>query len=195
VDKTCSRCKKDLPATTEHFHRNAKSADGLNYYCKTCVSGYYGHKPNRKAREGYKICARCEQELPATDEHFGRNKRCSDGLHYWCKSCRTAYRISDERAKDKVRARATRQKQRWDAILHYSSSDPKCSCCGERTPEFLAIDHINGGGTQHRKEVPANKFYRWLRDNNWPEGYRVLCHNCNSSYGYYGYCPHQQETT
>jgi hypothetical protein len=34
--------------------------------------------------------------------------------------------------------------------------------------------------------------YVWLRDNGWPEGYRVLCHNCNSARGLYGYCPHER---
>jgi 5-methylcytosine-specific restriction endonuclease McrA len=33
--KTCSRCKAELPATTEFFHRKASSRDGLGY-CKSC---------------------------------------------------------------------------------------------------------------------------------------------------------------
>jgi hypothetical protein len=141
-----------------------------------------------------KWCASCKDFHPATTEYFGSNKRKADGLHYYCLESRRQNRTGEHQL-NRVTAKKTRQRQRWDAIMRYSNGDPKCSCCGERTPEFLVIDHINGGGTQHRKEVPANKFYRWLRDNNWPEGYRVLCHNCNSSYGYYGYCPHQQETT
>jgi hypothetical protein len=32
--------------------------------------------------------------------------------------------------------------------------------------------------------------YAYLIRNNFPEGYRVLCHNCNQSLGYFGYCPH-----
>ena len=34
--KTCTGCKKVLPATPEHFHRNRKAADGLQWQCKTC---------------------------------------------------------------------------------------------------------------------------------------------------------------
>jgi hypothetical protein len=34
----------------------------------------------------------------------------------------------------------------------------------------------------------------WLARQGYPPGYRVLCHNCNSAYGYYGHCPHQQAT-
>ena len=34
------------------------------------------------------------------------------------------------------------------------------------------------------------QFYRWLKKNKYPKAFRVLCHNCNVSYGLYGYCPH-----
>jgi hypothetical protein len=35
------------------------------------------------------------------------------------------------------------------------------------------------------------RFYSWLRRNNYPEGYQVLCFNCNIAKGLYGVCPHQ----
>lgn len=30
----------------------------------------------------------------------------------------------------------------------------------------------------------------WLIHNRFPEGFRVLCFNCNNSLGMHGYCPH-----
>lgn len=84
-----------------------------------------------------------------------------------------------------------RSKQiRIDVINHYGG---KCACCSESILEFLSIDHIDGGGKKHRKEIGGggNTFYRWLIRNNFPEGFRVLCNNCNMSIGFYGYCPHQ----
>lgn len=30
-----------------------------------------------------------------------------------------------------------------------------------------------------------------LKRNKFPKGYRILCHNCNLSKSFYGYCPHQ----
>jgi hypothetical protein len=72
----------------------------------------------------------------------------------------------------------------------------KCQCCDEPNIEFLAIDHINGNGKQHRiknKITGGTKFYQWLKANNFPEGFRVLCHNCNLSKGFYGYCPHSRD--
>ena len=41
----------------------------------------------------------------------------------------------------------------------------------------LSIDHINSDGASHRKEV-GNGMYRWLLKNNFPEGFQVLCMNC-----------------
>lgn len=32
--------------------------------------------------------------------------------------------------------------------------------------------------------------FQWLSKHGLPTGFRVLCHNCNSAHGYYGYCPH-----
>jgi len=65
----------------------------------------------------------------------------------------------------------------------------KCDCCGETHIEFLVIDHIDGGGRQHRKSL-GSYIYKWLRDQGYPAGFRVLCHNCNCAFAYYGSCPH-----
>jgi hypothetical protein len=81
-----------------------------------------------------------------------------------------------------------RLSQRKKCLDHYGN---KCSCCDETTPEFLGIDHIDGGGRQHRKQIKNTSIYSWLIKNNFPDGYRILCHNCNLSIGFYGYCPHQ----
>lgn len=77
-------------------------------------------------------------------------------------------------------------------ILDHYGNICVCPGCGETRFEFLSIDHINGGGTKHRKEI-GKLLYRWLIDNNFPEGFQILCMNCNSSKGYYGYCPHEKE--
>jgi hypothetical protein len=61
---------------------------------------------------------------------------------------------------------------------------------------FLTIDHINGGGEKHRKELKLNagtQFYRWLRNNGYPEGYQVMCYNCNCGKAKNGnVCPHKE---
>lgn len=81
-------------------------------------------------------------------------------------------------------------KARFEAIMHYGG---KCACCGESTYEFLCLDHSNGGGNQHRKEVKASALPAWLRRNGYPDGFRVLCHNCNFATTGGKTCPHQEE--
>lgn len=90
------------------------------------------------------------------------------------------------------------KEQRYDVLSHYSITNyPQCECCGEATYEFLVLDHKYGGGTKHRKENSYGqngvKMYNWAIKNNYPEIFRVLCDNCNASYGRYGYCPHQRK--
>jgi hypothetical protein len=80
---------------------------------------------------------------------------------------------------------------RLEVLSHYGGV---CGCCGEAEIRFLSIDHINGGGRAHREAMPGIRgasFYRWLRGQGFPTGYRVLCHNCNCAIGFYGECPHQ----
>jgi hypothetical protein len=70
----------------------------------------------------------------------------------------------------------------------------KCACCGETENAFLCIDHINGGGKQHAKEIggAGSVMYRWLVKNNFPPGFRVLCFNCNNAISLHGRCPHEK---
>ncbi len=88
-------------------------------------------------------------------------------------------------ARNRERNRLTRH----TVIANYGG---KCACCSETTIEFLVVDHINGGGNVERKTLSPNGVYRkLLKADCVLEGYRILCHNCNSAYAYYGYCPHQ----
>ena len=87
-------------------------------------------------------------------------------------------------------------KRRLTILAYYSNGDIKCECCEERFLEFLSIDHINGGGTAQRRLLGTRDTYVILQKikndtGQYPEGFRVLCHNCNQSYGFYGYCPHK----
>ena len=79
---------------------------------------------------------------------------------------------------------------------------PVCACCGDSHFEFMSIDHIEGGGAAHRRELRRGdgqsgggglRLYLWLKRNNYPKGFRVLCRNCNCTFGELGYCPHERE--
>lgn len=86
------------------------------------------------------------------------------------------------------RERARRQRGQREAIEHYGG---KCYCCGEQTLIFLALDHIHGGGSQHRKMLGSDRPAAWAKRNGWPPIFRVACHNCNfGAYLNEGFCPH-----
>lgn len=55
----------------------------------------------------------------------------------------------------------------WDNGCPFNCSDMRC----------LSIDHIKGGGTQHSKTIKTN-LYKWLKGNDYPNGFQVLCMNC-----------------
>ncbi len=110
------------------------------------------------------------------------------------------YAKSDKAYRERHPGRAAEQvrryraKCRFEVIKHYSNGEMRCACCGESHYEFLGVDHINGGGSAMRKALGHGNITRWLYARGFPEGYRILCHNCNMSIGFYGYCPHEKET-
>ena len=87
-----------------------------------------------------------------------------------------------------------RKEYKTEVVNHYTNNTNDCSCCGETNFEFLCVDHINGDGGKQRKKMGSGgsgvQFYLWLMKNNFPDGYRILCYNCNCSLGFLGYCPH-----
>ena len=135
-----------------------------------------------------------------------RLKRIEDGLCIYCsdkavqsnkceKCLGTSKAQTAKWAKanpDKVYAAQKRANRRLKEEV-FAAYGNACVCCGETTFEFLSIDHINGGGTKHRKELAAQNTdtYTWLRKNKWPEGFRILCFNCHMAISFSGYCPHK----
>ena len=72
-----------------------------------------------------------------------------------------------------------RHKIRVDILTHYGNGKLACVKCGENNIFCLSLDHINGGGTKHRREIGgAVKLYPLLRRQGYPDGYQTLCMNC-----------------
>lgn len=71
----------------------------------------------------------------------------------------------------------------------------KCKCCGETETAFLTLDHIGGGGSEHRRSFEGNhvrKMRQELKAGGWPtDKYRLLCMNCNFATKHGKTCPHQ----
>lgn len=76
-----------------------------------------------------------------------------------------------------------RQKEKLQVLTHYSTgSVPQCAKCGIEDIDVLCIDHIQGFGKRHRKKILLEErmhLYRWLVKHHYPDGFQVLCANCN----------------
>lgn len=147
-----------------------------------------------------KVCAVCHVKKPFSKFH--KQSKAGDGYQRECKQCfssRNKHHIIECRKLGRLTyQQRTRARLKLEVLAQYSKGEPKCECCKEKHVEFLAIDHINGGGIKHRATIGNRKgtgFYYWLKKNGYPNGYRVLCHNCNQCIGYYGYCPHQKRSS
>mgnify|MGYP001563394803 CR=1 FL=1 len=119
-----------------------------------------------------------------------------------CQTCRKTYTA-------KSRCEPCAAKRRGEGAVPYIQlkievmnkyGGCKCSCVGCVCTNLtqLTIDHIDGNGAQHRHENKTgggHQFYLWLKRNNYPTGFRVLCDTCNFSRGHVGYCIHEAVNT
>lgn len=123
---------------------------------------------------------------------FFKDKGRPSGRRSQCKSC-SVQMNRDWRAKPGNRERhSANNKRRWlalkmEGLRHYGGV---CACCGEADVRFLTFDHIDGGGRKHFEETGPTLAH-WLRKNSYPEGFQVLCWNCNGGRSVNGgICPH-----
>jgi len=94
-----------------------------------------------------------------------------------------------------LRKKIERTRTKTQVMTHYSNSDkPECFCCGETQLEFLTLDHRNNDGNIERKKgLPGGaRLYDKLKAQKFPEGYQVMCFNCNCGRAINnGICPHK----
>jgi hypothetical protein len=139
------------------------------------------------------FCIKCDAELTETNwypAHRARNYR-------KCKACWLLY--AKEHYRDKVlhikddsgsvqkvnKNSYTKNffsRLRLEVLKHYSPN-LTCANCGFADFRALSIDHVQGGGTAHLREISkgrADGYYLlfWLKRNNYPSGFQILCMNC-----------------
>jgi len=86
-------------------------------------------------------------------------------------------------------AASSYQRNRSKLIAGYGGM---CACCGETEPNFLELDHVNGGGSKHFKVRKPDSVYRDAVRAGFPPEYQLLCSNCNRGRQRNGgICPHQ----
>ncbi len=125
-----------------------------------------------------------------------RNNQKAKGLCIHCpekifQSLFCKYHFEKQKEKAKIRD----QKIKLECINTYGG---QCICCKENKIGFLTIDHKLRGGNKHRillfgHNVGGKIMYRWLKTNNYPSDFQVLCMNCNFATRYGKICPHMEE--
>jgi hypothetical protein len=185
--RLCPKCAESKNSSGRERRARLKKSDS----CMNCgdlilygtIRCYECNKKHRAAEKQRKasliavgMCVRCciEKSLPS---------------RRWCAKCAADHN--------------TRCKQREFArklAVFNAYGGPKCACCGETIFKFLTIDHINNDGAEHRRSLKNDKsksssgqrIYCWLKKNNFPPGFQVLCFNCNCGKSLNnGICPHK----
>ena len=141
-------------------------------------------------------CGRCSDPLTEATIVPRRGKRAGAGAHSCCRLCLNA-RARAFQARFPERRRAGQRKHR--EMLRqkvFAAYGGKCACCGEARPQFLAIDHVAGGGNKHRRREKIfnpHMMRLFIVRAGFPSDFQLLCHNCNGAKGWYGECPHEAE--
>lgn len=182
--KICSMCKQKK--LLDKFYKIGN--EHYNYfhsYCKECSNlrsrKDYAIDVNRPVNKYKKIeiingqmcCCICNVWKQLDEFYKGINIY---GYSYFCKNC------SNERGKN------NRLKLKKEFIEAYGGC---CQCCGETEISFLTVEHMREFS---KKLIYAAKYtlLSRLKRLGWPEGYTVLCFNCNLSTKEYGtICVHK----
>lgn len=94
------------------------------------------------------------------------------------------YRSNEEyKQKKNEKTRTSRSLLRLEILTHYSNGTIECSCCGFSDIRALDLDHVNDNGGEHRRSIGRRgatyDIYAALKKEGFPEGYQILCRNCN----------------
>lgn len=199
-DHTLRRCAACLIfKALSDFTKNKAAKDGLCAYCRPCFkisreASRAGSSPPWVEAKipplGEKYCSACQTFRPTSE--FSRKQQSLVGQAQ-CKSCKRRKRKAfyaenpGKHMAHKAYQRAAGLRFKALAISGYGGV---CACCGEDVFDLLSIDHIEGGGRAHKKELNRSTIFRWLVKNNYPSGFRVLCFDCNCA-NYNGSCGHK----
>lgn len=150
-------------------------------------------------------CPRCKQMKPLINNK-GICQPCSTArVKEWRQANPEKYRAQGRRRyhmdrdtpqyKAYARIKSQRRVMNLRAQVIEAYGGAACACCGETQQRFLTIDHVNNDGAAHRRSIGggSHKVWAWLKRNNYPSGFQVLCMNCNFGKAQNGgICPHAQ---
>lgn len=172
--KTCQKCGEKRCAAMKKWQEKTHAKRKQMGLCHC----------GKETAVGFNVCENCRNR-----NYQNYVKRKEKGLCNYCgnKATRSTTRCEECASRKKAECKLLKLE------VFEAYGGVKCACCGEHNECFLSIDHINGDGNKHRREIGRTSLYNWLRHNGYPEGFQVLCFNCN--HGRHingGICPHKQ---
>lgn len=158
--RTCKKCgaSKDL----ECFEVINKVKGWRRHECRECVSRRvkaWAETSKDRIRENRKRY------------HKENREKIIDRVNKW---------VSENPDKRRKNALAHYYRLQDAAIMAYGGYT--CRWCGIDEPLVLSLDHIDNDGAEHRKKLGFKggaRLYNWLKQNGYPQGFQVLCMNCN----------------
>ena len=197
------------PCQTSNPEAQSEDSNSKNKYPQTQRKCDVARRKRRMSAGLCVTCGKAEFALgktrcsPCQDKHnlatsITRTRWREQGL---CRDCGSHpvvvgfQRCSTCMATRRVHARRHNKDIRMQILEHYGAS---CACCGEQQVLFLDVDHIDNNGAEHRRSIShegfsGTTFYRWLVRNHFPDGFQLLCRNCNwGKHRNGGVCPHKE---
>src|SRR5579863_8823657 len=151
TEKRCTKCHELL--TIDHFWFNAKEQRYASR-CRSCNN-------KSKVEQYYKNYSKLQiQNQAYRDRHRDKHRAAR----------RLAYRLDPQKYMESTKK--SRRKLRLRIFNHYSADNPHCMCCGEKSLEFLCLDHKNNDGALHRKIFDlgsGSSIYYWIIKNDFPD--------------------------
>ena len=157
--------------------------DKKKYYYPDYSGEYY--QKNKKRLQAYQkkhyeehrdLINQRKRELYQSNEVYRKDRLTRSRLRY-------ANLPPEARERGREQKRAEKRRLKIEVLTHYGNGKFACVICGENRFPCLSVDHIGGDGANHRTSLGWGKaggtrIYRWLRDNDYPDGYQTLCMNC-----------------
>lgn len=182
MTKTCTKCKRDLPANSEYFYKEKAGKFGLRSKCKECMNAasvenvqnkaeYYREKQReyRKNSDTYKNWDREYQKTPQRQSYLKRyNRENKDRRNAvrndWLKRTGNG-KIYVHKRRAALKAGGSYTQQEWIDLVTFWQF--KCIACGVELPiEKMTPDHV----------IPLELGGLNIIDNIQP-----MCRSCNSS--------------
>lgn len=152
----CKYCSNESLTTNDFYECN-------QVCCKLCLKNRHKeyHDKNKQRNN--------ERSLSYNRKHRKRLNRLNTENLY-----------KDGGVQHRKNGRERSRKLKIEVLQAYCNGEIKCARCPFNDTRALSIDHVNGDGAKHRRTLNhrGSKTYRWLKKNNFPPGFQVLCMNC-----------------